>query len=108
MSTRNHSISFAGRRHDDLFDDAAMAGDYRVDDDGKRILMICPCGCGSMMHLPIYAAGDAKPAPNAWLWDGNRERPTLSPSIRDLSGCRFHGFLQAGVWSFTGDSGAGA
>jgi Family of unknown function (DUF6527) len=65
----------------------------------------CPCGCGSGMVLPIYRSGEPKPGKTAWEWNGNEERPTLKPSIRDMATCYFHGFLTDGVWSFCGDSG---
>lgn len=38
-----------------------------------------------------------------WLWDGNKQAPTLAPSIRRMGGCAFHGYLQAGVWNSAGD-----
>lgn len=71
----------------------------------KRIFVKCPCGCGSHMHLPVYFSKDPKPEKSAWEWDGNTDSPTLKPSIRDLSGCKFHGFLTNGYWEFCGDSG---
>jgi hypothetical protein len=49
-----------------------------------------------------------RPTPNGlciWQWDGNRERPTITPSINCLSekdgkpvgGCGWHGFVTNGV-----------
>ena len=35
----------------------------------------------------------------SWMWDGDFERPTLSPSI-DCKGC-WHGFIEAGVFTDT-------
>lgn len=72
---------------------------------GGYIRCICPCGCGGFMNLPVYQTGTAKERTPSWEWDGNETTPTLKPSIRDLSGCRFHGFLTAGVWTFCSDSG---
>lgn len=34
----------------------------------------------------------------SWKWDGNEQKPTLSPSVQKLSGCRWHGWLQGGVF----------
>ena len=56
-------------------------------------------------NLPLYLAGEPK-CPGtwaSWLWDGNREAPTLSPSIgsvgmHDDPPTGWHGFLQNGVW----------
>jgi hypothetical protein len=103
--TQNHRTAVTGTRrtHEQMFEDIALAGDYCVNESGDHILCHCPCGCGSMMNLPI-ATGEK--TPRNWQWDGNREQPTLHPSIRDLSGCKWHGHLQGGVWTPTGDSGA--
>lgn len=85
--------------------EAGRAGAFFINESGTRILCECPCGCGTHMNLPIYRVEGAKPEPTAWIWDGNRKTPTLSPSIRDLAGCFFHGHLREGVWTFEGDSG---
>lgn len=41
---------------------------------------------------------DAAPEPGRgeWEWDGNREAPTLSPSILHHSEPKWHGYLRAG------------
>jgi hypothetical protein len=66
----------------------------------------CPCGCGNFMVLPIRRAGVPHAEGRAeWEWDGNADKPTLQPSIRDMAMCRFHGFLTGGVWTFCEDSG---
>lgn len=76
--------------------------------NGDTVRCVCPCGCGGFMRLPVYRPpAEAKPGTPSWSWDGNEEQPTLHPSIRDLGGCRFHGHLQAGVWTFCSDSGQG-
>lgn len=58
----------------------------------RGIAFRCPCGCGLQSWLPVNRADVA-----CWDWDGNRERPTLTPSILQ-SGlpCKWHGFLTAG------------
>lgn len=55
----------------------------------------CPCGCGYQAWLPV----DQQDHPHSWNWDGNRDAPTLTPSILQ-SGlpCKWHGFLTAGEW----------
>jgi hypothetical protein len=55
----------------------------------------CPCGCGSVGCIPVTIGEKVE---KAWLWDGNLESPTLTPSIQKCEGCRWHGFLKAGVW----------
>lgn len=53
----------------------------------------CPCGCGRDGYLPL------KPRPSpSWEWDGNREAPTLKPSVLQVGGCRWHGWLRNGEW----------
>ena len=96
------------RTHDEMFADDAKPGDYSINEDGTYALLECPCGCGSMMNLPLYgnsSASSFKTSTPQWYWNGNRELPTLQPSIRDVVTCRFHGFLTNGVWTFCSDSG---
>jgi len=87
--------------------DAVLAlrqpGAFSINESGSHIFCECPCGCGSHMHLPLCTGTKVD---RAWLWDGRRDAPTLNPSIRDLGGCKFHGYLTAGVWTFEADSGA--
>lgn len=71
--------------------------------DGRQdtdLIAMCPCGCGEVFSVPVIPGGS-----HAWSWDGNREQPTLSPSIRRIGGCKWHGHLQNGTWVPTGDSG---
>ena|SRR2546429_9400233 len=70
------------------------------------ILFVCPRGerCGVLLApQPIE-----RPRPDAcyvWGWDGNMERPTLTPSINCIAekdgkptgGCGWHGFITNGV-----------
>lgn len=55
-------------------------------DDGVCILLIVTQG--------DYA--DPALAMTAWYWDGNREAPTLDPSILHHSTPPWHGYLRAG------------
>jgi hypothetical protein len=74
---------------------------------GGCIIFVCPNGrrCAVLIGpQPV-----AKPSPNAlgiWGWDGNLDRPTLTPSINcrnvkddgtPASGCGWHGFIRNGV-----------
>jgi Family of unknown function (DUF6527) len=62
------------------------------------LLFVCPCGCGDIGAVAIHRpAGESGPL---WSWNGDRERPTLSPSILRTggSGCTWHGFLTEGVF----------
>lgn len=80
---------------------------FKVPDAPGRIMLVCPCGCKVLMVLGIRGPGAARTASPQWEWDGNEARPTLAPSIRDLGGCRFHGFLTNGAWTVCPDSGQG-
>lgn len=84
---------------DDLDSDAGRdPGAIELRDlDGELagIAFRCPCGCGFDSWLPIN--GPEKD--HGWNWDGNREAPTLTPSVLQ-SGlpCQWHGYLTAGEW----------
>jgi len=65
----------------------------------RSMLFRCP-ECGSQHGVPLAPHGNP-----GWHWDGNVERPTLTPSIQILGhgkpgteNCRWHGYLTAGVW----------
>lgn len=67
----------------------------RADGTVGGIAFICPCGCGNESYLPIRGQGHSQ----EWEWDGNREEPTLSPSVFNTGmPCRWHGWLRAGRW----------
>ncbi len=68
-----------------------------------HIKFTCPCGCGSFSRLPIGLKTkpptgiDANGIKATWEWDGNRELPTLTPSIHHID--HWHGFLTKGMWT---------
>lgn len=81
----------------DDFDDLNALGDFFIFEDGKSICMAHPSPTGqgwTYIQIPLYRQGEEKPAPAAWLWDGNTTAPTLSPSIHTHG--HWHGFVQAG------------
>jgi hypothetical protein len=54
--------------------------------------MLCPCGCGRVIELMLLP--DVKPR-----WDlavDRRSRPSLSPSVWAIGGCRSHFWLRSG------------
>lgn len=61
----------------------------------QAIAYMCPCGCGDSRSISIGATPDRG---DNWGWDGDHEHPTITPSIRHLDGCKWHGFLQLGIW----------
>lgn len=58
--------------------------------------MLCPCGCGQRVELPLLP--EAKPKWKIQI-DSN-DRPTLQPSVWLRDGCRSHYFVRNGriVW----------
>lgn len=61
------------------------------DSGSSGMAFICPCGCGREGYLPFRP--ESSPS---WQWNGDRQRPTLTPSILQVGGCRWHGYLTAG------------
>ena len=59
-----------------------------------RLIFVCPCGCGKVRSIPV----GREQSPRCWQWDGDREAPTLTPSVRVVGECGWHGFLTAGEW----------
>lgn len=72
------------------------AGDFSIEAEDRGLFYLCPCGCGAEGYLDFRSAEN--PQHPSWKWDGNREAPTLSPSILRTSGCRWHGYLRDGWW----------
>jgi hypothetical protein len=63
--------------------------------DGTYFTYVCPCGCKSIGVL--RAALNEKPSDGpSWLFDGNYENPTLTPSINHMG--HWHGWLRNGWW----------
>jgi hypothetical protein len=60
-------------------------------------VLVCPCGCGDAIRLSLVPRDH--PSWNAVI--GDADRPTLSPSIHRVVGCRSHFFLRGGriVWA---------
>jgi len=59
------------------------------------ITFLCPCGCGAIGGIRFNQFG--RPG-SAWTWDGNKDKPTCTPSIQRTEGCRWHGHLIDGVF----------
>ena len=62
----------------------------------KRFRFVCPCGCGDLAIIGL-THGDGVNAGPHWTFDGDREKPTLTPSIHQLR-CGWHGYLTAGIF----------
>lgn len=87
------------------YDGPDVPGEYfihPVTPRGHIIHYICPRGrhCG----VPLQPA-EPNAAGCSWTWDGNLDRPTLTPSINcngkapdgTPTGCGWHGLITAGV-----------
>lgn len=71
-----------------------------------HIIFVCPNGrrCAVLMG-PVAVPRPAEGKLCIWGWDGNVDKPTLTPSInciaekegRPTGGCGWHGFITAGV-----------
>lgn len=64
---------------------------FYVDSETKRVGGMnfrCPCGCDIIAGVNF---------PN-WSWNESREKPTVTPSIQILNGCRWHGYLTDGIF----------
>jgi len=69
-------------------------GDFMFEDDAASgISFVCPCGCSALLAVNFRRGINRGPV---WDWDGNRDQPTVTPSIRHLDGCGWHGYLTKG------------
>lgn len=66
------------------------------------LMFLCPA-CGENHFLGVISARHN----GGWKWNGDKEKPTLVPSIYFASGhqhnghdngCRWHGYLTEGTW----------
>jgi hypothetical protein len=65
-----------------------LPGDFCFDEERKHIYLILP-GTKHPDSLRIQKGNPG--GPRVWGWDGNEEKPTLSPSIHAPG--EWHGFL---------------
>jgi len=88
---------------DDPRDIELLPGHFNVSSHGHYLFANCPCGCTRRMAIPLRAWDEPPTAQTSWQWDGNRQCPTLNPSIRRMTPCGFHGYLKTGKWISAGD-----
>jgi hypothetical protein len=63
------------------------------------MIYCCPCGCGrhgALAFRPL-SEDDIKYSRHGWNWDGNKESPTLNPSIHHVG--HWHGWLKNGFFT---------
>jgi hypothetical protein len=70
-----------------------QVGDWCFTNEDSFLWLRYPDGseCGDLVHLPISRDPQAT---RGWFWNGDREAPTLEPSINVIG--KWHGFLRAG------------
>ena len=58
-----------------------------------------PCGCGTVGEIRFARPGEAPRSPT-YVWDGNREFPTVTPPFTHVVAGEVHwsGILQRGEW----------
>lgn len=70
---------------------------YAVRGDIAGLNFLCPCGCGD-----VFGCSFKKDGQRGWVWDGNKDAPTLYPSVKPLNADgseHWHGWLKGGEWS---------
>lgn len=105
----NQRASVPAKLVEDL--DGAPPGAFEFYSYGGKIadagiIIKCPCGCPAEIAMPFKRWNETDERP-VWQWDGNRERPTATPSLLiyqlaegtgERVGEHWHGFLTAGEW----------
>lgn len=86
------------------YDELLLPGQYYFDHSIRVLYYLCP-NCGTLGTTPYCTGGKED---KRWLWDGNEDCPTLTPSIKVIEhadkNCKWHGYLKKGQWTFCNDS----
>jgi hypothetical protein len=67
-------------------------GSARFDHGDRTFSYACPCGCGLVNLISVYRGNSG----HGWKLTGPREKPSLQPSIQQMSKCRWHGHVTKG------------
>jgi hypothetical protein len=70
-------------------------GDWAFSEDGINLWFRYPDANNPNDNFVRCNIRPTEKEPKCWLWDGNREAPTLTPSINVIG--RWHGFFRAGI-----------
>ncbi len=90
MSDESKYNKFSGPGRPVLnYEEAKNPGDFYFT-DGERTYFHCRLSEDDFISIPVNATGVSP----CWQWDGNRERPTIAPSIHLIG--HWHGFVQDG------------
>ena len=73
----------------------AGSAKWAITNDSKEasLLFTCPCGCGKIGAIVIGSETE-----HGWKWNGDRVNPTFTPSVLQVKGCGWHGYLTNGEW----------
>ena len=79
-----------------------LLGDWCFYNDAQDMFLLYPFGHilpdeplpHDIVHLYLCKEGETPTRTPSWIWNGNREAPTLTPSINVIG--RWHGWLKAG------------
>lgn len=63
-------------------------------DEPSGLHFVCPCGCGAVLGI-AFRNPDGQTGP-LWQWNGSRDKPSTTPSVRRIGGCEWHGYLTDG------------
>lgn len=78
-----------------FWEQVAKPGDFHIETDegGQRQMWFClPDGGNGVINLrPVLPPNQAHPS---WEWDGNEDKPTLTPSVHQPG--VWHGWFRAG------------
>ena len=79
------------------FDAANQVGDWCfVDEDRYCVIRLHAGEMDGVAAIRIAKDPDLPDNQAIWQWDGNRDAPTLSPSILHHSSPPWHGWMRAG------------
>ena len=102
------------RNQDDVWPDDAPVGTFDIEENGVEGYPLCTARiefvCPNKQHCSVllgaqFAKRPKKGKCNIWAWDGNKESPTITPSINcvthDEDGqptgcCGWHGHITGG------------
>jgi len=79
----------------------AEIGDWSFFNDDKDMFLAYPVKSNfsgdiiaNIVHLQIHKTGEVDSRPLSWEWNGDKESPTITPSINVIG--EWHGFLTDG------------
>lgn len=87
----------------EIFTTHGLVGDWHFFNEDHDLWLKIPSldgnPRGEVIHLYIHREGQEPANKPSWIWDGNREKPTLSPSIKTWNKDQeiWHGYLRAGL-----------